>query len=141
MKAVMVICVLSVVVSSIQARTLDRCTLAREMSALGVPRDQLDKWTCIAQHESSFRTSVVGPANSNGSNDYGIFQINNKYWCQPADGRFSYNECKLSCNDLLTDNISNSVKCAQKIQRQQGWTAWSTWKYCSGSLPSISSCF
>ncbi|XP_032575946.1 lysozyme P [Drosophila sechellia] len=141
MKAFLVICALALAAVATQARTMDRCSLAREMSKLGVPRDQLAKWTCIAQHESSFRTGVVGPANSNGSNDYGIFQINNKYWCKPADARFSYNECGLSCNALLTDDITNSVRCAQKIQRQQGWTAWSTWKYCSGSLPSINSCF
>ncbi|XP_054741317.1 lysozyme 1-like [Anastrepha obliqua] len=122
-------------------KTFDRCSLAKEMYALGVPKDQLARWTCIAQRESSFRTNVVGPTNSNGSNDYGIFQINNKYWCQPADGRFSYNECNLSCNALLTDNIADSVKCARKIQKQQGWTAWSTWKYCNGALPSIDDCF
>uniref|UniRef100_A0A1I8Q0F1 Glycosyl hydrolases family 22 (GH22) domain-containing protein n=1 Tax=Stomoxys calcitrans TaxID=35570 RepID=A0A1I8Q0F1_STOCA len=93
-------------------RTMTRCSLAREI-----------------------------PTNSNGSNDYGIFQINNYYWCQPANGRFSYNECKLSCNNLLTDSINDSVTCARKIKSQQGWTAWSTWKYCSGSLPSINDCF
>ncbi|KAI8123902.1 Lysozyme 1 [Lucilia cuprina] len=122
-------------------KTFTRCSLAREMYALGVPKSELPQWTCIAEHESSYRTNVVGPTNSNGSNDYGIFQINNYYWCQPANGRFSYNECKLSCNDLLTDNISNSVKCARKVKSQQGFKAWSTWKYCSGSLPSIDDCF
>ncbi|XP_011180841.2 lysozyme 1 [Zeugodacus cucurbitae] len=122
-------------------KTFNRCSLAREMSRLGVPRDQLARWTCIAEHESSYRTGIVGPTNYNGSNDYGIFQINNYYWCQPANGRFSYNECRLSCNALLTDDISNSVRCARKIQGQQGWSAWSTWKYCNGALPSIDSCF
>ncbi|XP_018784510.1 PREDICTED: lysozyme 1-like [Bactrocera latifrons] len=121
--------------------TLNRCSLAREMSRLGVPRDQLARWACIAEHESSYRTHIKGPTNSNGSNDYGIFQINNYYWCQPANGRFSHNECKLSCDALLTDDITNSVRCARKIQAQQGWKAWSTWKYCSGTLPSIDSCF
>ncbi|XP_032309534.1 lysozyme E-like [Drosophila ananassae] len=122
-------------------RTFDRCSLAKEMSALGVPRDQLARWTCIAQHESGFRTNVVGATNSNGSNDYGIFQINNYYWCAPPSGRFSYNECGLSCNALLTDDITHSVRCAQKVLSQQGWSAWSTWHFCSGSLPSIDSCF
>ncbi|XP_030375509.1 lysozyme D-like [Scaptodrosophila lebanonensis] len=140
MKAFIVLVALALAAPAF-GRTMDRCSLAKEMSALGVPRDQLARWTCIAEHESSYRTGVVGPTNSNGSNDYGIFQINNYYWCQPADGRFSYNECSLSCNALLTDDITNSVRCAQKIQGQQGWTAWSTWHYCSGSLPSIDSCF
>ncbi|XP_017059589.1 lysozyme P-like [Drosophila ficusphila] len=141
MKTFIVICVLFLAAVSTEAKTMDRCSLAREMANLGVPRDQLAKWTCIAQHESEYITSAVGKPNSNGSKDYGIFQINNKYWCQPAEGGFSYNECGVSCNSLLTDDITTSVRCAQKVLRQQGWTAWSTWKYCSGSLPSINSCF
>ncbi|BFF98378.1 lysozyme B-like [Drosophila madeirensis] len=143
MRSYLVICALALAcfASTAVARTMNRCSLAREMSNLGVPRDQLARWACIAQHESSFRTGVVGPANSNGSNDYGIFQINNYYWCAPPSGRFSYNECGLSCNALLTDDITKSVRCAQKVLSQQGWTAWSTWKFCSGSLPSINDCF
>jgi len=123
------------------SKTFTRCSLAQEMYRLGTPKSELAIWTCLAERESSYRTNVVGPTNSNGSNDYGIFQINNLYWCQPANGRFSYNECKLSCNNLLTDDIRDSVTCSRKIKNQQGWTAWSTWKYCSGSLPSIDPCF
>ncbi|XP_030375508.1 lysozyme E-like isoform X2 [Scaptodrosophila lebanonensis] len=145
MKAFIVLVALALAAPAFAApafgRTMDRCALAREMSRLGVPRDQLARWTCIAQHESSYRTWVVGPSNSDGSNDYGIFQINNYYWCQPSNGRFSHNICGMSCNSLLTEDITNSVRCAQKVLSQQGWTAWSTWHYCSGYLPSIDSCF
>lgn len=123
------------------AKTFNRCSLAKAMYDLGVPKDQLARWTCIAEHESSYRTGVVGPTNSNGSNDYGIFQINNYYWCQPSNGRFSYNECKVNCDALLADDIRASVKCARKVLSQQGWSAWSTWKYCDGTLASIDSCF
>ncbi|XP_017137331.1 lysozyme D-like [Drosophila miranda] len=140
MKAFIVLVALALAAPAF-GRTMDRCSLAREMSDLGVPRDQLARWTCIAEHESSYRTGVVGPENYNGSNDYGIFQINDYYWCAPPSGRFSYNECGLSCNSLLTDNIEHSVRCAQKVLSQQGWSAWSTWKYCDGSLPSINDCF
>ncbi|XP_036334585.1 lysozyme 1-like [Rhagoletis pomonella] len=121
-------------------KTYTRCTLAQELLRLDVPKDQLARWTCIAEHESSYRTDAVGKTNSNGSNDYGIFQINNYYWCQPANGRFSYNQCSLSCDELLTTDISASVTCSQKILRMQGWTAWATWKYCNGTLPSIADC-
>ena len=122
-------------------KTFTRCSLAKEMARLGVPRSELPQWVCIAKHESSYRTGVVGPTNKNGSNDYGIFQINNYYWCKPANGRFSHNECKVSCNSLLTDDITASVKCARQVKRQQGFTAWSTWKYCKGPQPSINDCF
>lgn len=140
MKIFIILAVLSLALCS-QAKTFNRCSLAKAMHNLGVPKDELARWTCIAEHESSYRTGIVGPTNSNGSNDYGIFQINDKYWCQPSSGRHSYNECHVSCNSLLSDDISASVTCARKVLRQQGWTAWSTWKYCKGSLPSIDSCF
>ncbi|XP_017059465.1 lysozyme X [Drosophila ficusphila] len=141
MRAALVICVLAVAISVTLARTMDRCSLAREMYRLGVPKSQLARWTCIARHESDYRTHVVGPPNSDGSNDYGIFQINDRYWCQPASGKYSSNGCNINCNELLTDNIRNSVRCAQKVQGEQGWTAWATWEYCSGPLPSIDDCF
>ncbi|XP_065367603.1 lysozyme 1-like [Calliphora vicina] len=122
-------------------KTFTRCSLAREMYNMGVPKSELARWTCIAKHESDYRTHVVGPANSDGSHDYGIFQINDKYWCQPNSGRFSYNECDVDCDDLLTDNISLSVRCARQVKAQEGWPSWTTWKYCSGNLPSINECF
>ncbi|XP_046809402.1 uncharacterized protein LOC111683162 [Lucilia cuprina] len=89
------------------ATTYNRCSLAKAMYNLGVPKDQLARWTCIAEHESSYRTGVVGPTNSNGSNDYGIFQINNYYWCQPSNGRFSYNEYSFLKFTDLPDAIKN----------------------------------
>ncbi|XP_017104049.2 lysozyme X-like [Drosophila bipectinata] len=141
MKAVLLVCVLALVAPVILARTMDRCSLAREMSARGIPRGELARWACIAEHESSYRTGVVGPANSDGSNDYGIFQINDLYWCQPPSGKFSHNGCHINCNDLLTDDITNSVRCAQTVLGAQGWSAWSTWHFCSGNLPPIDDCF
>ena len=122
-------------------KTFTRCSLAREMYDLGVPKSELARWACIAEHESSYRSHVVGPANIDGSHDYGIFQINDLYWCRPSNGRKSHNKCDVSCDALLTDNISRSVRCARQVKRQQGWEAWTTWKYCSGSLPSINDCF
>ncbi|XP_075167251.1 lysozyme 2-like [Haematobia irritans] len=123
------------------AEVYTRCSLAKAMYNLGVPKDQLARWTCIAQHESSYNTKAVGSLNSNGSRDYGIFQINNYYWCSPPSGAFSYNECKVKCEDFLVDSIEPAVKCAQLVLKQQGWTAWSTWKYCDGTLASIDDCF
>jgi len=139
MKAFIVLVALALIAPAF-SRKLDRCSLAREMANLGVPRDQLSMWTCIAEHESSYRTGITGKKNKNGTNDYGIFQINNKYWCL-SDTRSSHNMCKISCNDLLTDDITNSVRCARKVQEKQGWKAWSTLKFCEGNLPSIDDCF
>lgn len=139
--SIIIIVILTVVTASSLAKTFTRCSLARKMHRLGVPKSELAKWICLAKYESSFRTKAVGATNPNGSKDYGIFQINNKYWCQPAKGS-SHNLCQVSCQALLTDNIRMSVNCARKIKSQQGWTAWSAWRsHCSGSLPSIKDCF
>ncbi|KNC21642.1 hypothetical protein FF38_09813 [Lucilia cuprina] len=51
------------------AKTFSRCSLARAMYALGIPKSELARWTCIAEHESKYRTDIIGPANSDGSND------------------------------------------------------------------------
>lgn len=140
MKFTLVILAAVALVAPAYGTVYNRCSLARAMHSMGVPKDQLARWTCIAQHESSYNTKAVGTMNSNGSRDYGLFQINNKYWCLAENGT-GYNQCHIKCRDLLVDSIAPSVKCAQQVLRQQGWTAWSTWKYCSGSLPSIDSCF
>ncbi|KAH8299483.1 hypothetical protein KR044_001786 [Drosophila immigrans] len=123
-------------------RTFDRCGLARELDNLDVPRRDIATWVCIAQHESSFRTWVIGPPNNDGSQDHGLFQINDLYWCQPDNGKFSHNECNEMCDALRTDHIERALRCAQKIKRSQGWTAWSVYNpHCAGRLPSIDDCF
>lgn len=121
--------------------TYDRCSLARQLSSMGVPRNELPAWTCIAEHESSYRSWVVGPANSDGSSDYGLFQINNRYWCQSNNGAFSYNQCQTSCEALVGEDLWPSLNCALLVKNQQGWSAWATWRFCNGYLPSIDGCF
>lgn len=52
---------------------------------------------CLAFYESSFNTNAVGPKNYDGSRDYGIFQINSRWWCTNGAGK-SANGCRISCN-------------------------------------------
>ncbi|XP_030374009.1 lysozyme X-like [Scaptodrosophila lebanonensis] len=135
------ICLLSLCALA-KGRTLDRCTLARELDNLNVPRHELPTWVCIAKYESSFRTHVVGPPNTDGSNDYGIFQINDRYWCQPSNGKYSSNGCGINCDVLLSENIAASVHCAQIVKNQQGLEAWSVYNpHCRGQLESVDDCF
>ncbi|XP_053965636.1 lysozyme P-like [Anastrepha ludens] len=128
---------------SINARIFDRCSLARELSRLRVPRGNIAAWVCIAQYESTFNSAAIGPPNSDGSRDWGIFQINDRFWCDPQDGRRSSNACRTPCRALTTDNISVSVRCARQVQSAQGFGAWTVWNnQCRGgaALPNINDC-
>lgn len=51
---------------------------------------------CLVESESSYRTDIVGPPNVDGSRDWGLFQINDRYWCQ---GQYagSKNMCGKNC--------------------------------------------
>lgn len=115
-----------------QGIVYDRCGLARELNGLGVAQgNTLDTYVCIALHESSYNTDAVGPPNTDGSSDYGIFQINNAYWC--SDGRFpSSNGCNVRCQDLLGQRgVKRSLQCAELVKRKQGWSAWTTYYKCT----------
>ncbi|KAI8039342.1 lysozyme X-like [Drosophila gunungcola] len=140
MKTFLVICVLALATPAILARQMDRCSLVRELYNLRVPRHQLATWACIAERESSFRTHVVG-RNRDGSTSNGIFQLNDRYWCQPSNGKKSHNICRTSCNDFLRNDISKSVRCAQKVLLNQGWSAWASGYSCIRNVPSIKNCF
>ncbi|KAM8713527.1 hypothetical protein ACLKA7_013791 [Drosophila subpalustris] len=125
------------------ARILDRCTLAREMDALGVPRSDLARWAFIADSVSSFRTEVISPANPDGIKNYGLFQISNKYWCQSLPGIRSKNICEVDCDQLLLDNIKESVHCVLRIKELEGWSPWisALHHFESSGQTSIDDCF
>uniref|UniRef100_A0A1A9ZR64 Lysozyme n=1 Tax=Glossina pallidipes TaxID=7398 RepID=A0A1A9ZR64_GLOPL len=129
----------------VQTRSLHRCEFASQLYILDVPKSELPLWLCIAEYESRFNTHVIGARNADGSNDYGIFQISDKYWCKPENRTdyFIYNGCNVNCSALLTDDITLAVRCARYIQKQQGWSAWAVYKeFCAnGTLEHIDDCF
>lgn len=51
--------------------------------------------TCIAEYESTFNSAAVNTANWDGSKDYGLFQLNNNYWCGDEYGK---NVCGIPCS-------------------------------------------
>lgn len=71
-----------------------KCELAKKLSAT-FARDKLADWNCLVKHESSYNSRTRGPKNSNGSYDYGIFQINDKYWCKVGKPG---GDCNIDCN-------------------------------------------
>ena len=56
---------------------------------------------CLVEGESQFNSSAVGSMNWDGSQDYGLFQISEKYWCLPGERRTT--GCKLKCEGKNID--------------------------------------
>uniref|UniRef100_A0A1B0ART3 Glycosyl hydrolases family 22 (GH22) domain-containing protein n=1 Tax=Glossina palpalis gambiensis TaxID=67801 RepID=A0A1B0ART3_9MUSC len=118
-------------VAVVDGRVLTRCELAREMFQLGIEKSDLATWTCIARFESKLNTSAIGQLNGKWSNNFGLFQVSDRYWCTSSSIRPSANMCHQICQELLTDNIDAAVECAQTVKQRQGWKAWSAYNgYC-----------
>uniref|UniRef100_A0A3Q2ZXQ3 lysozyme n=1 Tax=Kryptolebias marmoratus TaxID=37003 RepID=A0A3Q2ZXQ3_KRYMA len=73
---------------------------------------------CLTQWESQFDTQKTHK-NKNGSTDYGIFQINSRWWCDDGETE-SANTCGISCNgerrspncsDAFTDPAAGAFVC------------------------------
>ncbi|CAH0402082.1 unnamed protein product [Chilo suppressalis] len=102
------------------ARVYERCELARELLSLGVQREDVSTWVCIAYHESRLDTS----ARNYGSGDHGLLQISELYWCGPGKA------CGLPCSDLRNADIADDVQCALQIREEHdrlqgdGFLAW-----------------
>lgn len=121
---------------------LDRCSLAQQMDALGVPRHDLARWVFLAADASDYRTQLVSQPNASGIRSYGIFQLDNVSWCQEKDGPISKNLCKMDCDLLLSENIRDSVLCAEIAKYEMGWLPWPGHRhYYFAHLPSIDDCF
>lgn len=120
------------------AKLYDECTLARDLRKLGVHRDQIATWVCIAFHESRLDTA----AHNYGSGDHGLLQISELYWC--GTGKV----CGLPCSALRDDDISDDVKCAMKVHEEHtrlqgnGFLAWTVYPlYCKKNVKEyISNC-
>lgn len=82
-------------ISSANAKIYTKCEFARVMFASGFTKESLPDWVCLAIHESALNSNVVGGPNTNGSFDWGIFQINDNYWCKVG---YVGNDCNMDCN-------------------------------------------
>ncbi|KAM6041226.1 lysozyme C [Theristicus caerulescens] len=124
---------------------IPRCNLVkilRQHGFEGFVGKTVADWVCLVKHESSYNTRAF---NDNGpSRDYGIFQINSKYWCEDGKTRGSKNACRISCSKFQDDNIEDDIRCAKKIaQEAKGLTPWYGWKnHCKGKnlTPYIKGC-
>lgn len=94
MKAIVFLLFAALLVVSGHAKVFTKCGLAKELTRLGVSRQSLPHWVCLVRAESNYNTAAVGGPNSNGSKDWGLFQINDRYWCkQGGPGK----DCNINC--------------------------------------------
>ncbi|XP_077326302.1 lysozyme C-1-like [Lithobates pipiens] len=112
-----------------------RCDLYRifqETGLAGYRGISAANWLCLAYYESGYNTDAV---NNNGpSRDYGIFQINSKWWCNDGKTAGAVNACGISCQSLLNNNIHDDIECAKRVVRDpNGISAWVAWRnHCRG---------
>ncbi|KAK7790150.1 hypothetical protein R5R35_009359 [Gryllus longicercus] len=134
-----VLAVVAALLGGAQARHFTRCGLVHELRRQAFPTDKLRDWVCLVESESGRETSIKSRQNKDGSYDYGLFQINSRYWC--GIGKVG-GDCKMKCEDLLNDDISDDSRCAKKIYARHKFLAWNGWKSkCRDKrLPDISKC-
>nr|P00707.1 RecName: Full=Lysozyme C; AltName: Full=1,4-beta-N-acetylmuramidase C [Ortalis vetula] len=114
-----------------------RCELAAAMKRYGLDNYRgysLGNWVCAARYESNYNTQATN-RNSNGSTDYGILQINSRWWCNDGRTPGTKNLCHISCSALMGADIAPSVRCAKRIVSDgDGMNAWVAWrKHCKGT--------
>ncbi|XP_062597895.1 lysozyme C, milk isozyme-like [Saccostrea cucullata] len=103
---------------SANGKTFGRCELAKELARNGVAHGDIDDYVCMAEYESGFDTHIRSAANSDGSHDHGIFQINDYWNCDPENGHTTKNGCNHPCSDFRNDDISDDISCVQQLKRE-----------------------
>ncbi|XP_077185551.1 lysozyme C-like [Paroedura picta] len=137
MKAVWLLFFLACVLPMGQGKIYERCELAQKLKEMGLDGYAgyaLDNWVCMAYHESRYNTAATHYNDYDGSTDFGIFQINSRYWCQYGS-ESSANICRTPCSALLTCNLAPDVACAKIVvtESADGMGAWVAWRaYCQG---------
>ncbi|KAF7482042.1 Hypothetical predicted protein [Marmota monax] len=93
----------------VQGKVYERCELARTLKRLGMDGYRgisLANWVCLAKWESSYNTRATNYNPGSGSTDYGIFQINSRYWCNDGKTPRAVNACGISCSVYKEDLLS-----------------------------------
>ncbi|XP_041104060.1 lysozyme C, kidney isozyme-like [Polyodon spathula] len=120
----------------VNGKVFERCELAKKLKISGLDGYQgysLPNWVCLSFYESRFNTQAVNH-NTDQSTDYGIFQINSRWWCEDGKTPRSKNACNIPCSRLLDDDITDDIQCAKRVVRDpNGMKAWVAWrKFCEG---------
>ncbi|XP_046518428.1 lysozyme C [Equus quagga] len=117
---------------TVQGKVFERCELARTLKRLGLDGFRgvsLPNWVCLARWESNYNTRATNYNPGSQSTDYGIFQINSRYWCDDGKTPQAVNACRIPCSALLQDDITQAVACAKRVVSDpQGIRAWVAWR-------------
>ena len=113
-------------------KVFKQCDLASQLLSYGgnFNKNNINDWICLTYYESSWNTASKGGPNYDGSYDWGLFQINDYYWCYDtySSNAAKYNDCNINCSKLIDSDISNDSTCASKIYSRHGFDAWYGWK-------------
>ncbi|XP_035212944.1 lysozyme C-like [Stegodyphus dumicola] len=107
-----------------ESKVFDRCELGRELyEKFSFPLEDISKWLCLVHWESGFDTTAVNKGATENSLDYGLFQINDKNWCK-GPLRPSENQCRIPCERLKDDDLSDDIQCVRTIIQKKGFYEW-----------------
>lgn len=98
-------------------RRLSEREVATLVRNAGFPESMVGKMVCTAKYESSFYEKASNK-NTNGSGDYGLFQVNSIH--------FGRSGCPSGSAGLY--NATTNTKCAYQIYKSQGINAWYGYK-------------
>jgi len=117
------------VASICEGKEFGRCELALELvNNQGFDKTTIGDWICLAFYSSKFNSESVYE-NVDGSIDYGLFQINDNYWCDEEIGYGA--ECNIACKKFLDSDIADDSVCARMIWQIHGFDVWYGWhNYC-----------
>ncbi|XP_028614874.1 putative lysozyme C-2 [Grammomys surdaster] len=86
---------------SVEAKVYEHCEFSRTLKSNGMAGYggvSLADWLCMAQHESNFDTEAINYNSTDQSTNYGIFQINSRYWCNDGKTPRAVNACGIPCS-------------------------------------------
>ncbi|KAL6092813.1 hypothetical protein STEG23_016561 [Scotinomys teguina] len=94
-----------------EAKVYECCEFARTLKSHGMDGYRgisLANGVCLAQQESNYNTRATNYNRGDQSTNYGIFQINSRYWCNDGKSPGAVNACGVPCSVLLQDDITQT---------------------------------
>ncbi|KAB0378837.1 hypothetical protein FD755_010415 [Muntiacus reevesi] len=117
MKALLILGLLLLSVA-VQGKQFERCELARTLKKFGLAGYKgisLANWMCLTYGESRYNTHVTNYNPGSKSTDYGLFQINSKWWCNDGKTPRATNGCGVSCSVPFKTEITYAIFRAPQV--------------------------